>query len=87
MSRFIPPFVQMSHVCDLLGTCGLQVQRKPEAVKVCPDIIVVGVALFKPQSGTKLSLRCRLQPDGDGCRPNLRALRVKNLDRNLESGR
>ena len=69
------------------GTCGLQVQRKPEAVKVCPDIIVVGVALFKPQSGawTRIALslaarRGRL-PSRD-----LRALRVKISTETLKVG-
>ena len=85
VSRFIPPFVQMSQVCDLLGTCGLQVQRKPEAVKVCPDIIVVGVALFKPQSGTKLSFR--VFAARRGWLPSKSASTpCKDLDRNLESG-
>jgi hypothetical protein len=76
----------MPQVCDLLGVRGMQVQQEPEAVKVCLDIIVVGVALFKSQSGIKLALRCRLQPDGDGCRPNLRALCVEISTKTLKMG-
>src|SRR5262249_10547540 len=65
---------------------GLQIKQKPEAVEVSLDIIVGRVPFLKRQLGGELRLSRRLEPDRDGCDPDLRAFRVQIAAETLEVG-
>jgi hypothetical protein len=87
MGGLVPPVVQMTQVSHPVGGRGMrrrQVEKKPEAVEVPLDIIVIGISFLKREARGELCLCRRLHPGWDGRDPDLRTFDVQFATKPLE---